>query len=165
MESYKHFGMAGRASRTLTEFDRIGTNYKLSNIQAAVGLVQMEQIQMLLDRRRQLAERYYTMLSAHAGVSFPKITVGGEHSCQSCCIFVENRNDTIEKLKEKGIETQIGTYALHMHKAYNDNPNCRIEGDMSGSLYAFEHCLTLPLYHDMTFEEQDYVVEHLLDIL
>jgi dTDP-4-amino-4,6-dideoxygalactose transaminase len=165
IESYKHFGMAASASRTLTEFERIGTNYKLSNIQAAVGLVQMEHIQMLLDRRRQLAERYYTILSTHAGVSFPKITVGGEHSWQSCCIFVENRNDTIEKLKEKGIETQIGTYALHMHKAYNDNPNCRIEGDMSGSLYAFEHCLTLPLYHDMTFEEQDYVVEHLLDIL
>jgi len=67
-----------------------------------------------------------------------------------------------EKLKEKNIETQIGTYALHMHKAFNDNSNCRIMGDMSSSRYAFDHCLTLPLYNDMTNDEQRFVVSELL---
>jgi len=68
-------------------------------------------------------------------------------------------------MKEKGVETQIGTYSLHMHNAYRNNPNCRIEGDMSGSIYAFNHCLTLPLYHDMTEEDQDYVIKNLKEIL
>ena len=62
-------------------------------------------------------------------------------------------------------KVQIGTYALHMHKAYNQSPNCRFVGDMTSSRYAFDHCLTLPLYHDMTLQDQDYVVSQLLALL
>ena len=69
------------------------------------------------------------------------------------------------KLHEIEIETQIGTYALHMHKAFNHNSNCRIAGEMSGSRWAFDHCLTLPLYHNMTDEDQYYVVSELLKCL
>jgi len=165
MESYKHFGMKMIDSRGAIQFVRIGTNYKLSNISAAVGLAQMRHIQTLLNRRRHLASRYYEMLSNHRGVRLPEITAGSEHSWQSCCVFIENRDNVIQKMKERGIETQIGTYALHMHRAYNDSPNCRIEGDMPGSRYAFEHCLALPLYHEMTLQEQDYVIKHLIDSL
>ncbi len=164
MESYKHFGMTTSGSRRETNFERIGTNYKLSNVQAAIGLAQMQQIDSLLQKRSQLANRYIELLADSAGVSFPKITAKGVHSWQSCCIFTPNRDQIIEKLKEKNIETQIGTYALHLHKAFNENANCRIMGEMPGSRYAFEHCLTLPLYHDMKEEEQDYVVEQLLSI-
>jgi dTDP-4-amino-4,6-dideoxygalactose transaminase len=141
MDAYKHFGMRNHDSRLGTQFERIGTNYKLSNIQAAIGLVQMQHINKLLDRRTQLALTYYELLAN------------------------PNRNQIIRKLKEKKIETQIGTYALHMHKAFSDNSNCRVIGDMSGSRYAFEHCLTLPLYHDMKYEEQEFVVEQLLSII
>ncbi|MCP4367260.1 MAG: DegT/DnrJ/EryC1/StrS family aminotransferase, partial [Deltaproteobacteria bacterium] len=159
--SYKYFGMGVRDSRLITRFDTIGSNYKLSNIQAAVGLVQMNHIQELLSTRQAMAKRYYQLLADTPGISFPKITVEGTHSWQSCNIFVENRNHIIERLKEQQIETQIGTYCLHLQKAFNNNPNCRIIGDMSGSRYAFDHCLTLPLYHDMTKAEQDYVVQEL----
>lgn len=165
IESYKHFGMTTSASRASTQFVRIGTNYKLSNIQAAVGLVQMKDIDALLVRRRQLAERYYERLSKQGAVRLPLTTGDGEHSWQSCCIFVENRDQVISRLKERKIETQIGTYALHMHEAFCKNPNCRISGEMSGSRYAFDHCLTLPLYHDMTLDEQDYVLTQLVDAL
>jgi dTDP-4-amino-4,6-dideoxygalactose transaminase len=64
-----------------------------------------------------------------------------------------------------GIEVQIGTYALHMHKAFNQNKNCHIIGDMQESRYAFDHCLTLPLYHDMTEAEQEYVVTQLIKVV
>jgi perosamine synthetase len=162
MLSYKYFGMGVHESRLATDFVRIGTNYKLSNIQAAVGLVQMYHIDELLEKRRKLARKYYEMLGDKPEISFPKITEKGTHSWQSCNIFINNRNETIEKLKEKNIETQIGTYALHMHKAFNQNLNCSIIGDMLGSKHAFNHCLTLPMYHAMTEEEQDYVVYELL---
>jgi len=165
MLSYKHFGMGVHDSRLTTTFDRIGTNYKLSDIQAAVGLVQMRHIEELLARRKEISERYYRLLSNTPAVSFPRTTVKGMHSWQSCCIFVENRDKIIEKLKTKNIETQIGTYALHMHNAFKENPNCRIFGDMSGSRYAFEHCLTLPVYNEMTEEDQDYVTQQLLQVI
>ena len=165
MDSYKHFGTGNHDIRVETQFERIGTNLKLSNIQAAVGLVQMHYIEQLLARRAEIAESYYDLLENVPGISFPKVTPKGSHSWQSYCIFVENRNQIIRDLKEKGIETQIGTYSLHMHKAFNENPNCQIIGDMSGSRYVFEYCLCLPLYHEMTEEMQEYVVQGLVKVI
>ncbi|UCF73904.1 MAG: DegT/DnrJ/EryC1/StrS family aminotransferase [Deltaproteobacteria bacterium] len=165
MDSYKHFGMGNHDSRVGSQFERIGTNYKLSNIQAAVGLVQMRYVEKLLARRAEIAERYYGLLKNVPGVSFLRVTSKGSHSWQSCCIFIENRNQTITKLKEKGIEVQIGTYALHMHPAFAPSDYCQIRGDMSGSRYAFEHCLALPLYHDLKATDQEYIVERLLETI
>lgn len=161
MLSYKHFGMGVHESRLSTSFDRIGTNYKLSNIQAAVGLVQMWHIEELLEKRRLIAEKYYDKLQNITGIEVPKTTPKGTHSHQSCCILVQNRDQIMQRMKEKDIQTQIGTYSLHMHKAFNDNPACRIQGSMEGSKYAFDHCLTLPMYHEMTKEEQEYVIDEL----
>jgi len=162
MDSYKHFGMSGDQSRAGTQFERIGTNYKLSNIQAAVGIVQMNYIEELLSRRWLLADNYMNSLSKHSGIGFQKINPLGIHSYQSFCVFTDNRDTVMERMREQGIEVQIGTYALHMHKAFNENPNCHINGDMKGSKYAFEHCLALPLYHDLSKDDQEYVVEQLI---
>jgi dTDP-4-amino-4,6-dideoxygalactose transaminase len=121
----------------------------------------MRIIYFLLGKRSLLARQYRESLAGVPGISFPKVTPGGIHSRQSFCIFVPNRDQIIEKLREKNIETQIGTYALHQHRAFTNNSNCRITSDMSGSRYAFAHCLTLPLYHDITDEDQQLVVSEL----
>jgi perosamine synthetase len=165
MESYKHFGMGAHDSRLGTRFEAIGTNYKLSNIQAAIGLEQMKQIDLLLAERKRIATKYREYFDEQPGISLPKTTPKGTHSWQSCCIFTGRRDGIIERLREKQIETQIGTYALHLHPAFNQNSNCRIAGEMSGSRYAFDHCLTLPLYHDMTDDDQQYVVSELIQCL
>ncbi len=165
MNSYKHFGMTGSRTRRDTQFDRIGTNYKLSNIQAAVGLAQMQSIDALLATRCKIAQKYYDLLSHKPEIGFPKITPKGIHSWQSFCVFVDSRNEVIQRLGQYGIESQIGTYSLHMHKAFNEHSACCICGQMAGSRYAFEHCLTLPLYNDLREEEQEYVVAKLLKCL
>jgi len=164
MLSYKHFGMGVQYSRLSTSFDRIGTNYKLSNIQAAVGLVQMRHIHELLEKRRQIAQNYYEELRDLPGITIPDTTQHGKHSYQSCCVLAQDRDKVINHLAEKGIQSQIGTFALHMHKGFNENPNCHIQGRMSGSRYAFDHCLTLPMYYEMTDEEQKYVIEQLKEL-
>lgn len=163
--SYKHFGMDIGSSRLTTCFEKIGTNYKLSNVLAAIGLVQMNHIDSLMEKRTQLAHNYNDLLADKPGITFPKVTPKGTHSWQSFCVFVNDRDEIIERLSEQGIETQIGTYSLNMHKAFMENQRCRISGEMSNSRYAFEHCLTLPMYHDMTESEQGYVVRQLLELL
>ncbi|MBW2066376.1 MAG: DegT/DnrJ/EryC1/StrS aminotransferase family protein [Deltaproteobacteria bacterium] len=165
IQSYKHFGMENSSARASTHFGQTGTNYKLSNVQAAIGVAQMKHVKALLNTRIELAMRYTEALSNHRDIGFPSVTPGGLHSYQSYCIFVSNRDSVIRALKERGIETQVGTYALHMHRAFYDNPNCEIRGEMTGSSYAFHHCLTLPLYHDMRKEDQDYVIQELLNAL
>jgi len=161
MQSYKHFGMQTQVQRNKTAFDKIGTNFKLSNIQAAIGLGQMNLIDELLSKRQMLATQYYEALEQIKGISIPQTHPLGEHSFQSCCVFVNGRDKIISTLSKKGIETQIGTYSLHMHKAFYDNPKCRIQNEMTGSKYAYEHCLTLPLYHDMTQEQLLFVIDEI----
>jgi dTDP-4-amino-4,6-dideoxygalactose transaminase len=150
--------MGPSTDRETVVFERIGTNFKLSNIQAAVAVVQMGHIDGLLARRRALAARYVEQLTGRPGVSIPSTTAGGRHSYQSFCIHVPERDRLLRTLRSDGIEVQIGTYALHQHPAYRDGTAVEVRGSVDGSTYAFDHCLTLPLYHDLTFEQQDEVV-------
>ena len=161
MESYKHFGMGLSATREGTVFARIGTNYKLSNIQAAVGVVQMRDVEMLLARRRELAERYTAMLSGMAGVRLPAVVAGGIHAHQSYCVFVEERDRIMAAMRQAGIEVQIGSYALHLHPAYQEGVACRWGGSLANSKRVFRECLALPLFHDLSETDQDAVVEEL----
>jgi len=165
MMSYKHFGMGVEGTRLTNCFERVGSNYKLSNILAAVGLAQMHHIDGLLERRLELSENYLRLLKEHEGIDVPQTTEHGKHSRQSFCIFVKGRNEVIRKMADAGVEVQIGTYALHLHPAFAPSGGCRFAGLFPGSLYAFEHCLTLPLYHEMTKDDQAYVVENLFQCL
>ncbi|MFH0919510.1 MAG: DegT/DnrJ/EryC1/StrS aminotransferase family protein [Fibrobacterota bacterium] len=165
MNSYKHFGMGKATAREAVRFKRIGTNYKLSNIQSAVGVVQMRHVDELLSRRRVLAAQYDRLLAGVPGVDIPVLTPGGVHSYQSYCVFLGPRNKALASLRSEGIEVQIGTYSLHMHAAFKANKNCRITGKMKGSRFAFDHCLALPLFHDLSANEQQRVVDGLSRIL
>lgn len=165
MESYKHFGMGLAAERERTVFVRIGTNSKLSNIQAAIGLIQMKHVGQLLDRRQALSENYIKLLAGRTSVEIPSTTPSGRHSRQSFCVFVERRDDVMKRMRMRGIEVQIGTYSLHMHPAFLESQLVEIRGTMSSSEYAFDHCLTLPLYHDLSFEQQEEITSTLLQLL
>jgi dTDP-4-amino-4,6-dideoxygalactose transaminase len=161
MDSYKHFGMGAAETRLTTNFVRIGTNYKLSNILAAVGLGQMARIGELLSRRLELAENYRALLKDHPQVGLPRTTPHGRHSYQTFCVFIERRDEVMAELRQAGIEVQIGSYALQMHAPFAPGPHCRAAGDLLNSRYAFEHCLALPLYHDLQPEDQQLVVREL----
>ena len=168
MNSYKHFGMnMSPAVRGDVSFEIIGTNYKLSNILAAVGLEQLKIVDELLTRRQELAGNYLKLLdevnAELFGVKLPTIVKGSVHSYQTFCVFVDNRDEIMKAMRKKGIEAQIGTYSLHMHKAFEVYLDTQAK--YTNSSYAFEHCLALPLYHEMTMEEQVYVIETLVGLL
>lgn len=163
--SYKHFGIKQDASREGIIFEQIGTNYKLSNVLSAIGLIQMKHIQELLEKRISLSRKYIDLLKNIAGIKLPLTTPSGKHSYQSFCIFIDDRDRVMKEMREKGIEVQIGTYSLHMHPAFKSSDNCLISNDMPGSRFAFEHCLSLPLFHEMTETDQIMVIEKLMKSL
>jgi len=166
MNSYKHFGMKmNNTSREGIVFEITGTNYKLSNVLAAIGLGQMRQIDMLLSRRRELASRYDLLIENISGVSAPKKTLNGNHSYQSYCVFVESRDRILVTLREEGIEVQIGTYALHLHPAFKNPDNYTIVKEMNGSKKAFDSCLSLPLFHDLSEIEQITIINRIKELI
>ena len=165
MNSYKHFGMdMNNSSRSGIQFDIIGTNYKLSNVLSAIGLGQMQIINDLLTKRIELAKNYTKLLIDQDNIILPSTIENGKHSYQSFCIYVENRDYIIEMMRKKGIEVQIGSYALHMHKAFRNNANIKLIGEYVNSKYAFDHCLVLPLFHTLSFNDQDFIIDCLTRI-
>jgi dTDP-4-amino-4,6-dideoxygalactose transaminase len=123
----------------------------------------MGHIDELLAERRKLAGNYIRMLRDCPQAKIPTSTPQSNHSYQSFCIYVDKRDEIMKEMRSQGIEVQIGTYALHMHRAFNDNPQVHLTGPMPGSRYAYDHCLVLPMYHGMTEGEQMYVVEKLIN--
>ncbi len=158
LRSYKCFGKGSQATRADTLFDQMGANAMLPDVLSVIALSQLQVADEMLARRIELARRYEALLADVPGVEFPDVVSGGVHSRQSFCIFIDNRDRVMESMRGAGVEVQIGTYALHLHSIFSNNGSVRIEGSMIGSRWAFDHCLTLPLYHEMTGSEQDIVV-------
>ena len=143
----------------------IGTNYKLSNVLAAIGLSQMERIDELLKKRIELAENYIGLLSGIDGIELPDKVKDCKHSYQSFCIFIKKRDEILKKMRDTGTEVQIGTYSLHKHLAFQNKQISRLEGPFLSSDYVFDHCLALPLYHTLSFDQQILIKDQLISLL
>ncbi len=161
IQSYKHFGLDMHPATPTENFYQTGTNYKLSDLLAAIGLEQMCMIDDLLKRRIELADNYKQLIKDIDTIKIPLTTESGVHSFQSFCIFINNRDQVMQDMREKGIEVQIGTYALHQYPVFSSQTSCQVHGEMKGSKHAYEHALTLPLFHELTNDDQEYIVQHL----
>lgn len=161
INSYKHFGIQSGESRLECVFSEIGTNLKLSNIQAALGVAQMAHINKLLQKRREAALRYTKLLANVPEITIPETTANAIHSYQTYCIFIENRDAVMANMRKEGIEVQIGTFSLHTQPAFKNNKNVHFHDRFENSSYAFQHCLALPLFHEITEKQQHIVVEEL----
>ena len=161
--SYKYFGLKtwledGDIKVSGNEFSNIGTNYKLTNLQASIGLVQMKHIGKLLEERRKLAKNYDNLLKDLKDVLILKTTPNSEHSYQSYGVVIQNRDKIINEMRNNGIEVQIGSIDLLRHKAFS---NFKHVSNLENSKLLGQSCMVLPLYNGMTKEQQESVVNEL----
>jgi perosamine synthetase len=139
------------------------TNYRLSDILAAVGVAQMEKQPEITERRQEIAHRYTDMLQDTTGVTPPFVLEKATHNFQSYCVYIEAgdktlRDELIDAMADEGIETQIGTHALHRTDAFAD---AKQVGSLENSAALADNLLTLPVAHTMTEEQQHRVVNTL----
>lgn len=120
-----------------------GFNYRMSDIQGAMGVVQMHKLPMLISRRRQLAQEFDGALSGIESIRLPKSPLWGNHIYQSYVVLVENRDAMIEQLAHRGIETTLGTYALHCQPMFDGMYDAE---DFPNSSKAYAKSLALPLW-------------------
>jgi perosamine synthetase len=142
-------------------YDALGYNYRLTDIQAAIGIVQMSRLSTMLARRRALAERYGSLLAPLAGVLLPVEPEPGQHTYQSYMVLIEGERpiiDIMRGLLRRGVTTRRAVMACHLEPAY------RGWGERA-SLPVTERVaargLILPLYPEMTHADQDAVVNAL----
>lgn len=137
----------------------VGYNYRMTDIQAAVGLVQLGKLDAIVARRRSLAARYARLLAGIAGLRPVGDPGHGEGNFQSYWVllaedFPVGRDALLEVLAEAGISARRGIMASHLEPAY--------AGHGAAPLPVTERIsrdsLILPLFHTMTEDQQDRVV-------
>jgi dTDP-4-amino-4,6-dideoxygalactose transaminase len=147
--------------------DVLGYNYRMTDLQAALGRAQLARLPLIIENRRALARRYETFLK-----SLPKITPPAEpaqmrSNWQSYCVRLApdvNRNQVMQKMLIQGISTKPGIMCAHLEPAYT--PEDWIQGSsLKQSELARNQGLLLPLFAQMTNAEQDHVVQALAEAI
>jgi dTDP-4-amino-4,6-dideoxygalactose transaminase len=148
-------------------YDEIGYNYRMSDIQAAVGLVQLGRLDKILALRAYLAARYRRALAPFGWLTPPSpAPAGARHNFQSYMVRLNSsaplqRDAFIQALLDRGISSRRGVMAIHRELPYR-----RPHGDeqLPETSAAADETVILPLFHQMTNEDQDYVIECIYDI-
>ena len=151
----------------IEEYKELGFNYRMTDIQASIGLVQLRRLDELLRVRRAKAKRYNEELSEIRGIGVPYVPPYAEHTYQSYCLRLTKdcrlgREDLMTNLLRRGIATRRGVMASHLEKTYTTR-----YGTVSLPVTeeATRTTMLIPLYASMTDEEQTYVIDALREEL
>jgi perosamine synthetase len=144
------------------EYRELGYNYRMTDIQAAIGVVQLRKLDSILAERRRLAARYAKLLAGYEWLEVPFEPHDSFHTYQSYCIRLRSekmREAIMADLAGRGISTRRGVMAIHMEPFYRE-----LYPDVS--LPITELCsaetLLLPLFPGLTDEEQQLVADSLI---
>ncbi len=145
---------------TIEAYEELGYNYRMTDIQAAIGIEQLKKLDDVLARRRRLAERYNALLAGLAGVETPYSPEGAPHTYQSYCVRLDPartppREAIMARMLARGVATRRGVMAIH-EEPYYLNRFGKVSLPVTEA--ATRATLLLPLYATMTEPEQDRVV-------
>ena len=139
----------------------LGYNYRITDIQCALGVSQMKKLDKFVGRRRELVRRYNEAFRDMDGVICPAQEDGCNNSWHLYVVQVPNRKEVYDKLREAGIFANVHYIPVYRHPYYQENGYGDVCCPNAEELYA--HMISLPLYPDLTEEEQDYVIEKIKD--
>ncbi len=153
----------------LPDFNVMGFNYRMTDLQGAVGVVQLGKLDRFIDEREEWASFYSRELADIPWLNIPVHGSEYKHGWQSYVTLIDEvnapmpRNEIMEKLQEAGISTRPGTHAVHMLNFYSQlykiNPD-----DFPGAKIANDRSMAIPLHNRMIPDDYNYVVEILKSI-
>ncbi|TAK11129.1 MAG: DegT/DnrJ/EryC1/StrS family aminotransferase [Anaerolineae bacterium] len=164
----------GQTSFLLSQYNRLGYNYRMTDIQGALGTVQMDRAEFILNERRNLASKYDAMLSDTPWLCKPIVPEGYVHGYQAyVCLYAptkpslgdldrlhRERNELMQWMESQGVATRQGTHAVVTQGFYRERYSIQAN-KFPNSVIAEQLSLALPLFVGMTDEEQNFVVEQL----
>lgn len=149
----------------LPDFEELGFNYRMTDIQAAIGMVQLARLEEFIAERAHWAAWYKDQLAGLEWLRTPSEPSGGRHAWQAfVCAVTEDapiaRDDLMDALYARGVSTRPGTHAVHMQGYYQDKYMLHPH-DLPNSSWAADNSIALPLHNRMA--EADF--EHVVDCL
>jgi perosamine synthetase len=149
------------------EYLEPGYNYRMTDIQAAIGIKQLEKLDWLVEERRKLASNYHVAFKAIDCIKLPVEEQTEYSNYQSYSIYLKencpiSRDELMQKLLEKGISTRRGVMTIHREAAYK---KIYSSNNLSISEKVSDRSIIIPLYVPMTKEEQEYVIQQLKNLI
>jgi dTDP-4-amino-4,6-dideoxygalactose transaminase len=150
----------------LPDFNLLGFNYRMTDLQGAVGLVQLGKLDRFIAERQHFAERYRDGLQRLGWLRMPRFGEGGSHAWQAFVTYVDPetapmpRNALMEHLQAAGISTRPGTHAIPTLGYYRERFGISPD-EFPGSRDCDANTMAIPLHNRMNAEDYDYVIETL----
>jgi dTDP-4-amino-4,6-dideoxygalactose transaminase len=147
----------------LPDFNIMGFNYRMTDLQGAVGVVQLRKLDQFIDEREKWAAYYSKELKSVEWLHVPIFDKQYKHGWQSYVTLVDeskapcSRNEIMERLQNLGISTRPGTHAVHMLNYYKELYALRAE-DYPGAMAANNYSMAIPLHNRMVKEDYEYIV-------
>ncbi|MDQ1293149.1 MAG: hypothetical protein QG608_1030 [Actinomycetota bacterium] len=137
-----------------------GFNFRMTDVQAAIGLVQLDKLDEMIARRRELAACYHELLADVPGVRAVRDPAWGTGNFQSFWVELEasyplSRNELLGVLADAGVSARAGIMAAHRQPAYAGHPHV----PLPVTERLTDRSLILPLYHSLSSSEQRTIVE------
>lgn len=151
------------------EMQHLGFNYRITDLQAALGISQFKRINQFIKRRREIVEKYNQAFRdiPHLTIPFEK---GDVYSAFHLYVLLidfdeigKSRKDVMEKLKKKNIGTQVHYIPVHTQPYYQKNFDYKW-GDYPEAENYYQKALSLPLYPKMTNSDVKYVIKNIQKI-
>ena len=150
---------------TFEEYPVVGFNYRMTDIQGAIGREQVKRLPALVSRRRGLAARYQSKFRGCAGVKTPPEPEWARSNWQSYAIRVApgRQRAIMQTLLDEGISTRRGVMNAHREASYHAGTWRVAPGQgLDRSEEAQDTAIVLPLFHDLQEREQDRVIDALI---
>jgi perosamine synthetase len=141
------------------EVETLGYNYRITDVQCALGVSQLAKLSRFITRRHELAERYHALLADLPVQLPPAAPAGSRHGHHIFPVRVPERRRVYDDMQAAGIGVQVHYVPIYRHPLYRDLAlSC---SDFPETERAYRGLLSLPLYPSLTDEEQDRVVDTL----
>ncbi len=151
----------GTARVVFESYPTVGFNYRMTDIQAAIGREQLKRLPGIVERRRELAARYRTLLADIEGLGLPEEPAWARSNWQSYCVRLPagcDQRTAMQALLDDGVSTRRGIMCSHREPAYATLPRRHA---LDRSEAAQDHCILLPLFCEMTEAQQQQVAASL----
>jgi len=165
--SMSDFARHASGKVVIEAYREIGFNYRMTDLQAGVGLVQLGRLEEFIARRQEQGTRYDRAFAKHPALAIPQVAPNVRFNYQTYLLRLlpgarVTRDVLMQRLLEQGIASRRGVMAAHREPAYK---KLRLRVPLPATNEADRTAIVLPLYHAMTAADQDRVIEAVLSLV
>lgn len=161
----------GRYNRGSFIHPAIGYNFRITDMQAAVGLAQLEKLQQIINRKFEIYSLYLKYLNEVPGLNFLKVEKGSNIVPFRFLIFVEDAEAAMKFLEEKGIQSRSFFYPMHKQPCFNfldihnGGSQDLSDNNFANSVYGYEHGICLPIYPTLADDDVKFICDTIKEFL